>query len=84
MDFLRDNGIPFGQDEENADDDDNEEEDEEDDDGLRLRRGVYFAPGMWVISHVDRRTNSVVLVRRDPELDATINITIDQAIAGLF
>ena len=84
MDFLRDNGIPFGQDEENADDNDNEDDDEEDDDGLRLCRGVYFAPGMWVISHVDRRTTSVVLVRRDPELDETINITIDQAIAGLF
>lgn len=76
INFLEDNGIPWGQDE--------EDEDEIDPDGLRIRRGVVIDDEVWMIAHVDRENDTVKLVSDDPELGQTMDVTIKEACDNLL
>ena len=77
MNFLASNNIPWGHD--HGDDDCVQVNDD-----LRPRRGVVIENEMWMISHVNIRLNSVVLVRPDLELGKTITVSLAEAREGLL
>ena len=60
------------------------EDDDDADDGLRPMRGDVLDDDMWMISHVNRRLDSVVLVRPDLELGEIMNVSMQVTLDGII